>query len=179
MGSVKYPADVAKSLMAMEDLNIHARVTGIAWRKMVERELPFGALRRLSQRQYVDDGEWFKAVRSVTQAEEDFKERKDLRGGGSSGTAGAKKGNSQIRCQRVAAKCVNKQYTAKEKADCQKKKAGERMVKKERSVAPLGEVKHTVCADAHKGVDQKVVNKRKSDNECTRCAIQNYAGKYF
>jgi len=79
----------------------------------------------------------------------------------------------------VAAKCVKKQYTAKEKADYQKKKAGERMVKKERSVAPLGEVKHTVCADAHEGVDQKVVDKRKSDNECTQCGIQNHGGKYF
>ena len=67
----------------------------------------------------------------------------------------------------VAAKCVKNQYTAKENADYQKKKAGERMVKKESSVAPLGEVKHRVCADAHKGVDQKVVDKRKSDDECT------------
>jgi len=40
MGSVKYPSDVAKFLMEMENLNIHARVTGIAWRKMIEDELP-------------------------------------------------------------------------------------------------------------------------------------------
>jgi len=30
MRSVKYRGDVAKSLMEMENLNIHARVTGIA-----------------------------------------------------------------------------------------------------------------------------------------------------
>ena len=40
MASVKYRGDVAKSLMEMENLNIHARVTGIAWRKMIEDELP-------------------------------------------------------------------------------------------------------------------------------------------
>jgi len=47
---------------------------------------------------------------------------------------------------------------AQEKA-AQKKKPGERKVKKEGSVAPAGEVKHAVWADAHKGVDQKVVDK--------------------
>jgi len=36
MGSVKYRGDVAKSLMEMENLNIQGRVTGIAWRKMIE-----------------------------------------------------------------------------------------------------------------------------------------------
>jgi len=86
MGSVKYRGDVAKFLMVMENLNIHARVTGIAGRKMIEDELPVEALRRLSHREYVHDGEWLEAVRTVTRAEEDFKERKDLGGGRPSGT---------------------------------------------------------------------------------------------
>jgi len=47
MGSVKYRGDLAKFLMEMENLNIHGRVTGIAWRKMIEDELPIEALRRL------------------------------------------------------------------------------------------------------------------------------------
>jgi len=77
-----------------------------------------------------------------------------------------------------AAKHVRKQYTATEKTDYQKKKVGEGRVKKEGSVAPAGEVKHTVWAEAHKGVDKKVVDKRKSDNECTRCGMKNHAWKY-
>ena len=60
------------------------------------------------------------------------------------------------------------QYTAKEKADYQKKKAGERKTKKEGSLAPAEEIKHKVWAEAHQGVDQKVVHKCKSDNECRR-----------
>jgi len=71
--------------MEMENLNIHARVTGIAWRKMIEDELPLEALRPLSHREYVDDGEWLEAVRTVTQVEEDIKEPKDLQGGCPSG----------------------------------------------------------------------------------------------
>jgi len=46
---------------------------------------------------------------------------------------------------------------AKEKAEYQKTKAGERKVTKEGSVAPAGEVRHKVWADAHQGVDQKGV----------------------
>jgi len=65
-----------------------------------------------------------------------------------------------------ASKGVKKQYTAKEKVEYQKKIAWERRVKKEGAVAPAGEVKHTVWAEAHKGVDQKSVDKRESDSEC-------------
>ena len=50
----------------MEKLDIHARVTGIAWRKMIEDEIPVEALRQLSHREYVDDEEWLEAVRTVT-----------------------------------------------------------------------------------------------------------------
>jgi len=78
----------------------------------------------------------------------------------------------------VAAKRVKKQYTATEKAAYQKKKAGERKVKKEGSGAPKREVKHTVWSEADKGVDQKVVDERKSDKECTRYGMKNHTWKY-
>jgi len=45
---------------------------------MIEDEIPEDALRRLSHREYVDDAEWLEAVRIVTRADEDFKERKGL-----------------------------------------------------------------------------------------------------
>jgi len=179
MGSVKYRGDVAKFLMEMENLNIHASVTGIAWRKMIEDKLPIEALRRLSHREYVDDGEWLEAFRTVTRAEEDFKEKKDLRGGSPPGATRGEKRKFEDSKPTVAAKRVKKQYTAKEMADYQKKKAGERKVKKEGSVAPTGEVRHTVWSEAHQGVDQKVVDRRKSDNECTRCGMRNHLWKHY
>ena len=178
MRSLKYRGDVAKFLIEMENLNIHARVTGIAWRKMIE-DHPVEALRRLSYREYVDDGEWLEAVRTITRAEEDFKERKDVREGGPSGETQGEKRKFQDSKPTVTAKRVKRQYTANEKVDYQKKKAGERKVKKEGSVAPAGKVRHPVWAEAHQGVDQKVVDKRKSDNECTRCGMKNHAWKYY
>jgi len=178
MGSVQYRADVAKFLPEMENLSIHARVTRLAWRKMIEDELPVEALRRLSHREYVDDGEWWEAVRTVTRAEEDFKERKDLGGGGPSGATQGEKRKFTDSKPTLPAKRVKKQYTATEKAAYQKKKAAERKVKKEGSVAPKGEVRHMVWSEAHKGVDQKVVDKRKSENECPRCRMKNHTWKY-
>jgi len=73
----------------------------------------------------------------------------------------------------VATKRVKKQYSAKEMGDNKARKAGERKVMKEGSVAAAGDVKLVVWAEAHKGIDQKVVDpkvvdKRKKDNECTR-----------
>jgi len=67
---------------------------------------------------------------------------------------------------------------AKDKGDYKAKQAGESRVKKERSVAPDGEIEHTVWAEAYKGVDQKFVDKPKSDNEWTRCGMKNDAWKY-
>ena len=78
----------------------------------------------------------------------------------------------------VTAKRVKRQYTAKQKADYQKKMAGERKLKKEGSGAPAGEVRYKVWGDAHQGVDQKVLDKPKSDNECTRCGMKNPPWKY-
>jgi len=75
MGWVHYCSNI---LLEMENLNIHARVTRIAWRKMIEDEIHEDALRRLSHREYIEDGEWLEAVTTITRAEEDFKEGKSL-----------------------------------------------------------------------------------------------------
>jgi len=82
---------------------------------MIEDELPIEALRRHSHREYVDDGEWLEAVRTVTRAEEDFKERKDLRGGGPSGATQGEKRKFEDSRPTVPAKRVKKQYTTTDK----------------------------------------------------------------
>jgi len=44
MGCVKYHGDIAKFLPEMENLNIHAGVTGIAWSNMIEDQIAEDAL---------------------------------------------------------------------------------------------------------------------------------------
>jgi len=88
------------------------------------------------------------------------------------------KGNGRIRNQLLPQSVSKSHYPVKEKADYPKKKAGPRRVKKEGSVIPAGEVKHTVWAEAHKGVNQKVFDELKNENECARCGMKNNAWKY-
>jgi len=118
------------------------------------------------------------AARTITRAEEDFKEQKNLRGCGASGATRCEKRKFEDSKLTLPAKRVTEQYAAKEKVDYQKKKAGERKRKKEGAEEPGGAVSHNVWAEAHQGVDQKVVDKRKSNNEYTRCGMKNHAWKY-
>jgi len=144
MGFVKYSGDIAKFLREMENLNINARVTGMASRKVIEAAIPGNALRELSKGEYVDNGEWLEAVRTITRAEEDFQERKSLRGGGPSGNTRGEKRKFKDSKPMATAKRVKRQYLAKGTADYKAKKAGERMMNKQGLVAPVGEVKCTV-----------------------------------
>ena len=99
------------------------------------------------------------AFRTVTRAEEDFRERKSLQGGGPSVATRGEKRKFQDSKPRATAKRVKKEYSFKERVHYKVRKAGERRIKKEGSVAQAGEVKQTVWAEAHGSVDQKLVNK--------------------
>ena len=57
MATVKYHRDIAKFLLEMENLNIHAKVSRVAWRKMIEDQLPEEVLRRMSMDTHDDDDE--------------------------------------------------------------------------------------------------------------------------
>ena len=118
------------------------------------------------------------AVRTVTCAEEDLKERKRLRGGGPSGVTRGEKKKFEDSRPPLAVKRVKKPYLAEEKANYKARKAEERKVKKEGSVAPAGEVRYILWVEAHQGVDQKVVHKGKKDNKCARYGMKNHAWKY-
>jgi len=78
MELVKYQEDIEKYLLELENLNIQAQVTGIAWQYMVEKRLPLEALRRLSNQEYGSDPERLAAIRTVTKSEEAFKEQRGL-----------------------------------------------------------------------------------------------------
>jgi len=110
----------------------------------MEDEIPEDPLRQLSYRETIDDGEWLEAIRTLTRAEEDFKEEKSLRGCGPSGTTGGKKRKLQDSKPTASAKRVKKQYTGKEKVDYKAKKAGERKGKKEGAVPKAGRL-NTGC----------------------------------
>jgi len=146
MELVKYQGDIEKYLLDLENHNIQAQVTGIAWRYMVKKRLPLEAVRRLSNEEYGSDPEWLAAIRTVTKAEEAFKKQRGLRHepstkSDSSGKRKLKKDSGE--------KTSRKMYSPSEKAAYKANKAGEKIGK----AAPEGQkVEHPNFKDAPSGI---------------------------
>ena len=123
MELVKYLGDLEKYLLDLENLNIQAQVTGIAWRYMVKKRLPLEALRRLSNQEYHSEPEWLAAILTVTKAEEAFKEQRGLRHEASmkSDSSGKRKPEKDS-----AEKISLKKYSPSEKAAYKVKRLGEK-----------------------------------------------------
>ena len=70
MNKVVYKGNIYTYLLLLENLNIKAGLTGIAWRVRVESELPEDILRRLSHFKFANDEEWMETLRDVGRQEE-------------------------------------------------------------------------------------------------------------
>ena len=174
MDKITYKGKIDTYLLLLENLNIKAGLSGIAWRVRVESKLPDEILRRLSYYKFDSDDEWMETLRRAGREEEELLERKRLlkpstphlptpkrqRFGNDKGfnTKFEKKGTD---------KTVNKQrkeYPSRWKAT--------------RTTSPkIGNTskdEHTDWKSAHEGIPQDVVDKRKKENRCTRCNLDNH-----
>jgi len=68
-------------------------------------------------------------------------------------------------------------YTAKEKRVYQARKKEEQVDKGK--AAPRSKIIHRVWADAHTGIDQKIVHEGKAKGQCTRCTLTNHGWKPY
>ena len=96
---IRYNGDIDEFLQQIENKNNRAKVTGIAFRKIVEDQVPEEAIRRMSmQQEYIDDREWLEALRKVVKDEEDLQGPRKLKGNSfvyrqrKKGIPGSKKG---------------------------------------------------------------------------------------
>jgi len=78
MDKIMYKGKIDTYLLLLQNLNIKASLKGIAWRVMVESELPQDILRRLSHLQCSDDDHCIKTLREVGRQEEELLERGKL-----------------------------------------------------------------------------------------------------
>ena len=78
MEKVRYEGDIEKYQLTLENLNIDAEMTGVAWRHMIEKRLPIEARRRWAHRKFDLDSQFIESVRNCTKAEESFKEQLGL-----------------------------------------------------------------------------------------------------
>ena len=84
MTKVTYKGNIDCYLREMENHNTHVGISGVAWRQMVERDIPKDTLRRLSTEEYAKDTAWITALRTVCRREEIFVEQLALPHGGPS-----------------------------------------------------------------------------------------------
>ena len=78
MNTVFYQGKIDTYLLLLENLNIKAGLTGIAWRVRVESGLPEDILCHPSHFKFANDGEWTETVRDVGRQEEELLERRKL-----------------------------------------------------------------------------------------------------
>jgi len=66
--------------LEFENWNVKAKVTGIAFRKLIRYQILDETLRRISMHQeYANDRDWIEGLRQAVRDEEDFHQRKRLK----------------------------------------------------------------------------------------------------
>jgi len=128
-------------LLEFENWNVKAKVTGIAFRKLIRDQIRDEAGRRMSMHQeYPDDRDWIEALPQAGRDEEDFQEGKRLKDNNFSGSNSSGK---RKRDEPTTTKITKKpKYTAKEKSLYQAKKKEEKVEKGK--VAPRQKIMHQV-----------------------------------
>jgi len=175
MLKVRYKNDINQLLLEFENWDVKAKVTGIAFRKVIRDQIANEAVRRMSMHEeYADDRDWIEALHPADRDEEDFQEGKRLKDNNFSGSNSSGK---RKRDQPIATKTTKKpKYTAKEKRVYQAKKKEEKVGKGR--AAPRQKIMHGVWADAHTSIYQKIVVERKAKGQCTRCTLTNHGSKH-
>jgi len=168
---VRNKNDINQFLLEFENWNVKAKVTGIAFRKLLRDQIPDEAVRRMSMHQeYADDGDWTDALRQAVRDEEDLQEGKRLKDNNFSGSSSSGK---KKRDEPTTTKITKKpKYSVIEKREYQAKKKEEKV--ENGKAAPRQKSMHRVWADAHTGIDQKIVDELKAKGKCTRCTLTNH-----
>jgi len=124
--------------------------------------------------EYADDRGWIEGLPQAVCDEDDFREGKRLKdiNFSRSNSSGKRKCDEP----KTAKTTKKPKYTAKEKRVYQGKKKEEQVDKGK--AAPRQKIMHRVCANAHTGIDQKVVEERKAKGQCTRWTIKTHRSKH-
>jgi len=124
--------------------------------------------------EYADDRDWVEALRRAVRDDEAFQEGKRLKDNNFSGSNSCGK---RKRDEPTTTRITNKpKYTAKEKRVYRAKKKEEKVEKGK--AAPGQKIMRRVWADAHTGIDQKIVDELKAKEQCTRCSLTNHGWKH-
>ena len=179
METVQYEVDIEKYLLTLENLNIDAKMTGVAWRHSIEKRLPIEARRRRAHKKVDLDSQFIKTVRNCTKAEQLFKEQlglekspehpKDRKWGKSE----PNKSNIALKDNRTkpAWNKIRKKYSPQDKKENAEKRG------QAAKGNNLEETRDTDWAAALKNIQPEILQHRGRAGECTRCGMNIHAWK--
>jgi len=173
MDRISYKGKIDTCLRLLENLNIKAGLSGIAWRVRVESKLPQEILHRLSHFSFATDEEWMEILRKVGRQEEELLERGKLTKSLTTPHTPPPK-----RKQEELDKGFNTKYEKRGSDN----KAGKgpsrwkapRNNTRQNKNNTVAKDEHTDWKKAHDGIKDDVVEKRKKEKRCTRCSMDNH-----
>jgi len=173
MDKIIYKDRIDTYLLLLENLNIKADLTGIAWRVKVENKLPQDILRRLSHFKFNDDDHWIETMREVGRQEEELLERGKL-----SKSISTPHNPALKRKREGLEKGFNTKF--EKKNDNKPRKDNTSRWKSPRTTTTAkrngnnSKDEHTDWKKAHEGIAEEMGEKRKREKQCTRCTLDNH-----
>lgn len=171
MDKIYYKGKIDTYLLLLENLNIKAGLSGIAWRVRVESKIPDEILRRLSHFSFDSDEEWMETLSKVGRQEEELVERRKLTKSLTTPHAPPPK-----RKRDESEKGFNTKNEKRGSEDKTGKGSSRWKAPRNNPVKNKNTTKdeHTDWKRAHEGIKDDVVDKRKKEKRCTRCNMDNH-----
>jgi len=176
MDRITYKGKIDTYLLLLENLNIKAGLTGIAWRVRAESKLPQEILRRLSHFSFATDEEWMEILRKVGRQEEALLERGKLTKSLTTPHPPPSKRKREDSDRGFNTKYEKKGSDSKPgKGSSRWKAPRNNTARTKNNTAAKDE--HTDWKKAHDGIKDDVVEKRKKEKRCTHCSMDNHTWK--
>ena len=173
MDKIIYKGRIDTYLLLLENLNIKAGLTGIAWRVKAESKLPQDILRRLSHFKFNDDDHRIETLRQVGRQEEELLERGKL-----SKSISTPHNPAPKRKREGSEKGFNMKFEKKKDNKPRKDNTSRWKYPQTTTAKRSGNNsndEHTNSKKAHEGIAEVVVEKRKRQKQCTRCTLDNHS----
>jgi len=170
MDKIIYKGKIDTYLLLLENLNIKAGLTGIAWRVKVENKLLQDILRRLSHYKFNVDDHWIETLWEVGRQEEELLQREKLSKSISTPHNPAPKGKREGSEKRFNTKFEKDNKPRKDNTS--RWKSPQTTTVKRNGNNSKDE--HANWKKAHEGIAEEMVEKRKREKQCTRCTLDNH-----
>jgi len=172
MDRISHKGKIDTYLLLLENLNIKAGLSGIAWRVRVKRKLPQEILRRLSHFSFAIDEDWMEILRKVGRQEEELLERGKLTKALTTPHAPPPKRKREEGDKGFNTKYEKRGSDNKAGKGPSRWKAPRNNTARNRNIT-VAKDEHTDWKKAQDGIKDDVVEKRKKEKRCTRCSMDN------